>query len=125
MGGTYFLISLDLLTDRLFACSYLGILSALLCALIGTQHHGHVPTVKLWELVDLSDRFYFLCDSFENFAAKFRMEDLSASEHDRDLHLVAVREKFFYFAGFGVEITLSDFRPVFHLLEGNRTGLFP
>ncbi len=45
------------------------------------------------------------------------MEDLSATEHDGDLDLVALVEEFGHLSGLGVEVAGTDLRPVLHLLD--------
>ena len=47
------------------------------------------------------------------------MGHLTASEHDRHLHLVAPVEELGHLAGLGVEVATADLGPVLHLLDGD------
>ena len=51
------------------------------------------------------------------------MEDLTATEHDRDLDLVALLEELGHLAGLGVEVAGPDLGPVLHLLDPYVDGL--
>jgi hypothetical protein len=59
----------------------------------------------------------FFSDLIEDLAAQFGMLHLATTEHDRDLHLVALTEKLGDLLGLGSEVSGADLGPVLHLLD--------
>ena len=53
------------------------------------------------------------------------MRQLSSSEHDRDLHLVALAQELRHLPGLGVEVARADLGPVLHLFDARAGGLAP
>ena len=51
------------------------------------------------------------------------MGDLSTAEHNRDFHLVTFGQELLNEAGLGIEVTVSNFGTVLHLLEPNVDAL--
>jgi hypothetical protein len=89
----------------------------LLGSLVGSQDHDHIPPVEAWNRLGLAHAIHLIGDAVEDLLAQFGMEDLSATEHDRDLDLVTFVEEFGHLAGLGVEVAGTDLRPVLHLLD--------
>ena len=91
--------------------------------LVGRQHHDHVSAVELGGCFDLGAGRQLLGDLVEDLLSELGMGHLPATEHDRDLHFVALVEEVGDLASLGVEVAAADLGAVLHLLDLHVAGL--
>jgi hypothetical protein len=73
--------------------------------------------------LDLGGRRQLLGNPIQDALAQLGVGDLSASEHDRDLHLVALAEELGDLPRLRVEVAPADLGAVLHLLDRHVDGL--
>ena len=89
--------------------------------LVGGEHHGHVAAVELGDRPRPGRRRRRLSATWSRILlAQLGVVHLPATEHDRDLDLVALAEELLDLAGLGVEVAAADLGPVLHLLDRRR-----
>ncbi len=79
--------------------------------------HGHRTTFHAWLLLDGSNVFQLLSQSLQKILPQLRMRDRSATEEDRQLHLIAGFKEPGRLSTLGCQIVLADFRLDPDLLE--------
>ncbi len=107
---------------RRFCCTRLGHRLGLL--LVRPQHHDHVAAVLLGCELNEAVLGNVFCESLQQPESQFRTRLLSPTEHDRDLHLVALLQEPDDVALFRLVVVRVDLRSEFHLLD-DRVGLVP
>src|SRR5579875_2664278 len=91
--------------------------------LVRGEHHHHVPAVEARRGLDATDPLDVLGDAVEDPLAELGVVHLAPTEHDRDLHLVALGEEAAHLACLRLEVARADLRPVLHLLDADAARL--
>jgi len=91
---------------------------------LGGQNHRHGFSLELRICFDLAHIHQFLCDANHDLSSQLRVCNLASPEHQGDLHLVPITQKFTRVSDLRVEVMFLDSRSEFYFLEFDDMLLF-
>ena len=86
---------------------------------IRPENHRHVATFTLGGRFDTALAFESLDNAFKNRLTKFRVRNLTTTEHHGDFYFVTFRQELLHETGLGIKVTGANLGSILHFLDSH------